>query len=139
MVPSLLLFFPITRIFLPMLRSLYSTVPASLLLFFSQPPSLLLFHSHTRRHWFSLQHRHCVTAACRLPRPAVVTASLLRVASHDLQSSLLSKGNRPCSQWKRVSQSYKMAEIHDQFDTILILDFGSQLLLQVLMPFLRFL
>ncbi|KAG2362464.1 hypothetical protein BDR07DRAFT_1407039 [Suillus spraguei] len=59
MVPSLLLFFPITRIFLPMLRSLYSTVPASLLLFFSQPPSLLLFHSHTRRHWFSLQHRHC--------------------------------------------------------------------------------
>ncbi|KAG2358677.1 hypothetical protein BDR07DRAFT_1416963 [Suillus spraguei] len=102
MVPSLLLFFPITRLFLPMLRSLYSTVPASLLLFFSQPPSLLLFHSHTRRHWFSLQHRHCVTAACRLPRPAVVTASLLRVASHDLQSSLLSKGNRPCSQWKRV-------------------------------------
>ncbi|KAG2352616.1 hypothetical protein BDR07DRAFT_1436950 [Suillus spraguei] len=50
MVPSLLLFFPITRIFLPMLRSLYSTVPALRHCFFSFPH---------RRHWFSLQHRHC--------------------------------------------------------------------------------
>ncbi|KAG2351602.1 hypothetical protein BDR07DRAFT_1443134 [Suillus spraguei] len=94
MVPSLLLFFPITRIFLPMLRSLYSTVPASLLLFFSQPPSLLLFHSHTRRHWFSY---------------SIVTASLLRVASHDLQSSLRhccvsppTTCSRPCSQKETV-------------------------------------